>query len=693
MMRKGVDAQTATVAGTISGAATYAGVKAPVTLGKAAVGQGAAAVARNAGYGATVSAASGVAERGSLRDLLERTGYRDQAQLLQPYDEAALATEAILGGIFSGGAAAIVARASARGERAVDAALTAQQARHSAIDTAPGVPADEHSVSAHSQALSQAVRQALRNEPVQVGDALADTTFVRSSSRDRQAREELRAHVADLLAEAPALQAPGTPRGLRNHNPGNIEATAERWQGQTGSDGRFATFETPEAGIRALARTLLTYQERHGLNTIEGIIGRWAPPSENDTAAYARAVGDAIGSSPTAPLNLREPATLRAVTEAIIWHENGQHPYSGAVLRAGVEAALGRPRGAPGVEPRGVNEAALRPAEAMVDAPAAAALHRLPDLPEATPLLDSEARRTLTTIAEAESARRVADPASQANATAAARPGQNTMPRVSELEPMAVGPVMVHPREIATGQKLYRETSVQGLGDLLMDDQRAHGRQMFVSDNPDLAIGQGDNRGVQVVFREGSLSGAEHRKPGTGGLTGREYQTDMVAPRAIESFIVPAGFKPKSLRGVARRSLGDFDAMPQPDGSIRYSRRPAPDGQPGEQPVHADAERTQQEAKLADASTRTRQEPSETLTGEAANRPRAEPIARPATDPTVRAAEEAAAADPSLPVVLDDGTVTTAGELLARSAAERERAIRDAEAFEAAVNCFLRTGT
>lgn len=50
--------------------------------------------------------------------------------------------------------------------------------------------------------------------------------------------------------------------GLRNNNPGNIEAGSNPWEGQTGSDGRFATFATPEHGIRALGKNLLSYQRQ-----------------------------------------------------------------------------------------------------------------------------------------------------------------------------------------------------------------------------------------------------------------------------------------------------------------------------------------------------------------------------------------------------------------------------------------------
>ncbi len=131
-------------------------------------------------------------------------------------------------------------------------------------------------------------------------------------------------------------------RGLRNNNPGNLRKSSAPWQGETvGSDPSFSSFATPEAGIRALGKNLLTYQDTHGLNTVQGIISRWAPATENDTGSYVNAVARAAGVSPDAPIDLRNPETLKAVTAAIIKHENGKQPYADGTLDAGLKAALG----------------------------------------------------------------------------------------------------------------------------------------------------------------------------------------------------------------------------------------------------------------------------------------------------------------------------------------------------------------
>ncbi|EPS9632130.1 hypothetical protein ACVNA6_002986 [Klebsiella aerogenes] len=132
------------------------------------------------------------------------------------------------------------------------------------------------------------------------------------------------------------------PRGVRNNNPGNLEASSSNpWVGQTGSDGRFAKFETPEHGIRALGRNLLSYQ-RQGIDTVGEIINRWAPPTDNnDTAAYIKSVCAQLGVKAGQPIDASNPDTLQALCAAIIKHENGSQPYSNEQLSTGVSAALG----------------------------------------------------------------------------------------------------------------------------------------------------------------------------------------------------------------------------------------------------------------------------------------------------------------------------------------------------------------
>ena len=133
-------------------------------------------------------------------------------------------------------------------------------------------------------------------------------------------------------------------RGIRNNNPGNIRH-GDAWQGMADeqTDSAFIQFITPEYGIRAMTKVLLTYSDVYGLDTVAEIISRWAPPKnkkgefENNTDSYIRAVAASLGVHPQQRIDVR--ANMPALVEAIIHHENGTQPYDTATLGRGIVAA------------------------------------------------------------------------------------------------------------------------------------------------------------------------------------------------------------------------------------------------------------------------------------------------------------------------------------------------------------------
>ncbi|MDE6046232.1 MAG: structural protein P5 [Alistipes sp.] len=114
-------------------------------------------------------------------------------------------------------------------------------------------------------------------------------------------------------------------RGLTNRNPGNIRRSAVRYRGevQPSRDPAFKQFETMAWGYRAIFVLLDTYRVRHGLRTLAEMIARWAPPTENRTDAYIRAVAERTGLPADRPLNTRDRATMIPVAAAISRVENG----------------------------------------------------------------------------------------------------------------------------------------------------------------------------------------------------------------------------------------------------------------------------------------------------------------------------------------------------------------------------------
>jgi hypothetical protein len=142
-------------------------------------------------------------------------------------------------------------------------------------------------------------------------------------------------------------------RGLRNNNPGNIDYNPRNdWQGQLPPDPaiekRFARFDTPENGIRALGKLLINYRGKDGMpgvggpgiDTVKETINRWAPAGENDTGSYIAVVSKTAGVRPDQPIDIRDRRILTVLVVGIIVHENGSMPYSTAVVAEGVRRAL-----------------------------------------------------------------------------------------------------------------------------------------------------------------------------------------------------------------------------------------------------------------------------------------------------------------------------------------------------------------
>lgn len=109
--------------------------------------------------------------------------------------------------------------------------------------------------------------------------------------------------------------------------------------GCIGTDGVFCHFDTAIHGIRAGCRILLTYFKRYKLNTVRGIVNRWAPPVENDTESYIAAVCKRMAVTDEQPL-VPDTGTLTNLIRAIIRQENGIQPYDHDTIEAGVKLAL-----------------------------------------------------------------------------------------------------------------------------------------------------------------------------------------------------------------------------------------------------------------------------------------------------------------------------------------------------------------
>lgn len=126
-----------------------------------------------------------------------------------------------------------------------------------------------------------------------------------------------------LRDEATPKSGPYTTMDYLNHilggsqtpvnNPGNLRVP--------GSTSGFQHFANPELGIAAMARQLRLYENRDHLDTLAGVISKYAPASENDTAAYIGDVSKRTGFGSNQHLNLNDSGTLAQVLAAMVAHE------------------------------------------------------------------------------------------------------------------------------------------------------------------------------------------------------------------------------------------------------------------------------------------------------------------------------------------------------------------------------------
>lgn len=103
------------------------------------------------------------------------------------------------------------------------------------------------------------------------------------------------------------------------HNPGNLRPPGQKVG--------FAAFPTDEAGLRAMARQIQIYSRRDNLNTVEGIVSKYAPASENNVPAYVSDVSRRSGFGPNQRIDTSDVQALSRVLAAMIAHEQRGGSY------------------------------------------------------------------------------------------------------------------------------------------------------------------------------------------------------------------------------------------------------------------------------------------------------------------------------------------------------------------------------
>lgn len=113
-------------------------------------------------------------------------------------------------------------------------------------------------------------------------------------------------------------------RGIRNCNPLNIRI-GNKWKGEVPNptDKDFEQFSCMHYGLRAGFILLRRYIERYHLDTIQEIISRWAPATENATSEYIRRVSERVGISALEKISFSDRKTMIGLVDAMILNECG----------------------------------------------------------------------------------------------------------------------------------------------------------------------------------------------------------------------------------------------------------------------------------------------------------------------------------------------------------------------------------
>lgn len=86
--------------------------------------------------------------------------------------------------------------------------------------------------------------------------------------------------------------------------------------------GKMAQYPDMQSGLIALDNNLQSYGKQ-GVNTLAGVITKWAPPNENNTKAYIADASQRLGLDPNQKIDLSNPLVRHAISTAIALHESG----------------------------------------------------------------------------------------------------------------------------------------------------------------------------------------------------------------------------------------------------------------------------------------------------------------------------------------------------------------------------------
>jgi len=174
------------------------------------------------------------------------------------------------------------------------------------------------------------------NKNKRINDVV-DATFPLPTNSDDAETADIKA--GSTSKPTPVIVTTGDNMGVRNKNLLNVRPNVDKddpWLGQSGVDQNYAVFESIDMGIRAGDRVLTTYGTKHGINTIEKVLNRFAPEGDgNDTESYIKNVSEKTGIARDEKIDLSDSSVRDALLSAMVRQETGEN-VSGDQIRAAV---------------------------------------------------------------------------------------------------------------------------------------------------------------------------------------------------------------------------------------------------------------------------------------------------------------------------------------------------------------------
>ena len=679
LVRQGVDTKTALAVGGANLAANAIGMKIPAAWGNTLTQRLLTGVGSNLGIGVAADAASNAA--------LASGGYTEQAAGYDAKDPYARALDALMGAAF-GWKANIDAPRLPAAER--DAVLAVKNNDHLHRQTLPGEPASASAARAHAGSVSSAIDQLLRGEPVNVADAVRAEDFV---PRPQPARPAPGAapvaanYDAFLVAlesggRADAKASTSSATGLHQFTKGTwlrtVRNAAPAWA-RGMDDAQLLTQRTNPARSAEMERALRAENSAALVRAGQKVDGFNLYAAHHFGERGGVKFAQADGSTPMSQIltadQLKANAYLRGLTK-----DEAIANWTARAKKAGVDMPAGRvPFEDPDVAPQRQFAQAMR----AVDAPEDVIRQFMPQAPRdsVTGFFDGRVDQVKSGMVE-RAVRHVTETGEPGhfvsadlfnlgglnqhlgNQAEAANVHYGAMARILERELRATGADVVPMR---TGGDEFGAVVVNAAGPKIAEAiERANAK-------------------VARYAREQGLADIPHPKRSGEKGVGLHIGSAEIRPgQSVRAILDRADdgvnlSKLKASENVARRTPGTAGSEP-------------PEGRPGG-------------AEARDGAPDSGVRPAET-TGEAGTRmgagdggrpPQGDRSAVSAPESPIQAAAQLAAQSPDTLAIVGfdpDGApiYRPVSEALAEIQAEQARAAADAEAYPAAVSCFLRRG-